>query len=283
MWLINSFNQLKSLRAERRIFLQILLIISIFILFNKLVSPVFQGKIQEYFSCSIGLSLASFSSLFLRQVVMESRTSIYLVILALFPFTLFYIFYIYHYIFAFELFNGDVYAILDFFFIKAQSALFAITMVYDWILINLKSNHLNPIVLSIDGQLAKRLYLIKILVMCVTIVSGLFYDEQSWHTFSETAYATLVLLILVYFMNGKKMIFRKYFKGWLPQSNFNYYFPNKQREVIHAHFHKLKKETGIRIITQRNSFFIIILVPCIQYINRFLNFSNLYHTFQKWK
>jgi hypothetical protein len=239
--LIHCFYHLRTLRAERRVLIQILGITAIFILFNKFITPLFQGDIQQFFSCSIGLILASFSSLYLRQVIVESRTSIYLVFLALFPFTLFYIFYIFHFIYDFELYKGDVYAILDFFFIKAQSGLLLFTIVYDIILLTFKSKTAHPIVASIDGQLAHRLFYIKLFILSTTVISALLYDLNAWHSFSETIYATMILLILVYFVKGKKLLFRKNSKIWDQQSTIDYDFMDNQSGLIQPHINHVKK------------------------------------------
>ncbi|MFZ4261038.1 hypothetical protein ACFRAE_03290 [Sphingobacterium sp. HJSM2_6] len=170
----------------------------------------------------------------------------------MFPFTLFYIFYVFHHIFAFELYKGDVYVILDFFFVKAQSSLLAFSMLYDWVLFQGKKNNGNRLVASIDGQLARRLYYIKLVIISMTVFSSLFYDFNTWHTFSEAIYATLVLLILIYFLGGKKLVFKKHSKLWVAQSQLNYQLSTKQREGIHSHFNRLKKVIEKKIATKRN-------------------------------
>ncbi len=193
------FLKVRSIRDERAELLRILIFSSLIIIVVKYFITLVNPYIDLLFTGSASLCLVSLSSLYIRNTIFETKTSGYLILLAFFPLLLFYVFYLLKIIFASQIVGGMIYDYLDFFHQKSRTFLFAISIVYDFIILMPWAKGVIKLSKSIDGQLAISLFSIKILVLGILIIRAGFVYVDNYFEFPGGVYATLVLFLILYF------------------------------------------------------------------------------------
>lgn len=197
--LIILFSRIRTIRDERKEILWVFASVSFVVIVAKFLVPVFDSNINLLFISTSSLCLVSLGSLYLRNVILETRTSGYLFLLAIFPFLLFYVFLFLYNIYAYRMNDGLVFEYLEFFHLKTRSILFAITICYDVYLLYPWRKQIAKLGESIDGQLALVLFLVKIVCLILIVVQGITLNSDFLLVFPDSLYTILSLSILLYF------------------------------------------------------------------------------------
>lgn len=213
--IIILFSQTRTLRDERGEILRLLVGVAIAVLIIKYLITVFDPHVNILFTTTSSLCLVSLTSLYLRNIILEIRTSGYLFLIAVFPFLLFYVFFFLYNLFSSRITDGMIYDYLDFFQQKTRTILFSMTIIYDLFLLWPWRKKLHKLSESIDGQLAIVLFFIKILVISLVVCNGLLIDRAQFLDFPESIYTFLTLFSIVLFRYSRPsfIYFNYVFKG----------------------------------------------------------------------
>lgn len=197
--IIILYLKVKSIRDERGEIIRILMFTSIVVLLVKYLVSMIEPHIDLLFTATSSLCLVSLSSLYLRNIVLEIRTSGYLVLLAFFPFLLFYVFFFLYNIFSDQIKEGMIYDYLDFFNQRSRTLLFAITLIYDFYILWPFRKNLAKLSCSIDGQLGCALFFSKLFVLGIILFNGMFLENGLFLEFPDGLYTFLVLFSIFYY------------------------------------------------------------------------------------
>lgn len=197
--IILLYLQIRTIRDERGEILRILTYTSIVVLLVKYWVSPFEMHVNQLFTATSSLCLVSLSSLYLRNIVLEVRTSGYLILLAFFPFLLFYVFYVLLNIYSAQIQEGMIYDYLDFFNQRSRTILFTITLVYDVYLLWPLRKKISHLCNSIDGQLAVFLWASKVILFGFILFRGLIFERGLLLEFPDGIFTFFVLFIVVYF------------------------------------------------------------------------------------
>lgn len=213
--IIILFSQTRTLRDERGEILRLLVGVAIAVLIIKYLITVFDPHVNILFTTTSSLCLVSLTSLYLRNIILEVRTSGYLFLIAVFPFLLFYVFFFLYNLFSSRITDGMIYDYLDFFQQKTRTILFSMTIIYDLFLLWPWRKKLHKLSESIDGQLAIVLFFIKILVISLVVCNGLLIDRAQFLDFPESIYTFLTLFSIMLFRYSRPsfIYFNYVFKG----------------------------------------------------------------------
>jgi len=191
--------KIRTIRDERVEMIRFLLLTGAVILMVKYFVPVLNSHIGILFTATSSLCLVSITSLYLRNIALETRTSIYLFLLALFPFILFYVFYLLFNIYSSQITDGMIYDYLDFFYQKSRTILFFISVVYDLFILWPWRRKVGNLVNSIDGQLAFYFFSAKILTLSIILSRGLFIDSDLFFEFLDGLFTVMIFLGIIYY------------------------------------------------------------------------------------
>ncbi len=193
------FYHINSLREERGFFLRFMMGIIIFVFFNHFLTSIFTGTDQQFIYSSVSLCVASVSSLYIRNNSIEQHTSPYLLLIALFPFVLFYVYYFLNLIFSEQLLRGEIFHLLDFFYHNFQTFLLMGSIAYDLFILKPLSSKIRMLSNSLDGCLALALFISKFCMLIVSLGSGLVYHFGYFFKIPNSLYLSLVFLLIFYF------------------------------------------------------------------------------------
>lgn len=196
---------ISSLREERGFFLRMIFSAAFIVFLNQFIFLFFIGTDQQFLNSALALSIASLSSLYLRNILFEQRTSIYLLLLAFFPFILFYVYYFLFVSFSEKLLYGEVYHMLDFFYQNFQSILLAGSIAYDFFMLRIARKDLPEIVKSVDAKLGLLMVLLKVLILGLAVASGLTSHFGMMFKFPLGIFIMLNIMIIFYFRYGKRL------------------------------------------------------------------------------
>ncbi|SEG47800.1 hypothetical protein [Sphingobacterium lactis] len=199
---------IRTVRDERAELLRFLAFGSVIVLLDSYFLPRLSYPVLQLFKSSLSLCLASVTSIYIRNNLSEFRTSGYLVLLAIFPFTLFFVFFIFHTFFAHQIADGFVYDYLRFFQLQARAPLFVIALVYDLTSILPKRQKWDKLSTTIDGQLALALIAVKIIVLLLILGNGLIFGTRYLLLVPDYGYALLTLLTVFYYRNFTRIQLR---------------------------------------------------------------------------
>lgn len=197
--IIILYLKVKTIRDERGEIIRILMFSSIVVLLVKYLVSMIDPHIDLLFTATSSLCLVSLSSLYIRNIVLEIRTSGYLMLLAFFPFLLFYVFFFLYNIFSDQIKEGMIYDYLDFFNQRSRTILFAVTLVYDVYILWPFRKNLAKLSCSIDGQLACSFILSKLIVLAVIIFNGIIFENGLFLKFPDGLYTFFVLFSILYY------------------------------------------------------------------------------------
>ena len=208
--------KIRTIRDEREEMLKLLILISSLILMVKYFISDINSHVDLLFSATSSLCLVSISSLYIRNVALENRTSIYLFLLALFPFILFYVFFLLFNIYSSQITDGMIYDFLGFFYQNSTTVLFSISLIYDIYILWPIANGIHRLSLSMDGQLAVFFFAVKVLFFCVFFSRGLFIDANLYFKFPESAFTIMICLGIYHY---RYFHFLKIYFGYLFKLN----------------------------------------------------------------
>lgn len=197
---------IRTVRDERQQLLKLLVVTAIATLIGQSAHAVFGPKLDPIFSSSMQLCLAFLISLYLRNIQTESKTSRYLFLLALFPFILFVICYLWGKVLAFKgadsllyeasaLLSGPIFLIV-----------FATSIWYDFLVLRQVGR---PAVFtaSLDGQLARSLGVLKIVFfISLSVRESAWLDDLPAIDF-EVPFGMLTFIVISLFLCSSRLRF----------------------------------------------------------------------------
>lgn len=223
LWFVLMYGEVRSVRDERRQLLKLLAAAAFGLLLTGTSQPVFAPQLDLIFSQSMYLCLASIISIYLRNVQTESRTSAYLLLLAVCPFLVFSTIYLFDYCFALPIRKGVLVTELTRFYHHGALMVLAGSLLYDvWVLVKRRSNKIWTA--SWDGQLGLSLGALKVCFFCVMLVQGaLTHQPFGWQS-PVFPLGSLVLLGIVCFLSlpgfrFAKAHLRDYFTSKIPNES----------------------------------------------------------------
>ncbi|MGO1786154.1 MAG: hypothetical protein ACTHZ7_03645 [Sphingobacterium sp.] len=198
--LLILYFDIRTIRDERKQFVKLMIAGSVGILIGRSSNNVFGANIDPIFTQSMCLCVASLTSMYLRNLQTETRTSGYLLLLAMFPFILFSVFYLLYYFFSAQILDGILLDYIDFFYSKVAILLFVGSIVYDVIVLFVGKRYVRVIRTSLDGQLGLALFALKLLYLVVGFWQGLQTSLTFGWQLPIFPFGVLVLLLIAGFL-----------------------------------------------------------------------------------
>lgn len=207
--LLILYFDIRTIRDERKQFVKLLIAGSVGILISRSANPIFGAYLDPIFTQSMCLCVASLTSIYLRNLQAETRTSGYLLLLAIFPFILFSVFYLLYYFFSAQILDGILLDYIDFFYSKVAILLFVGSIVYDVIVLFVGKRYVRVIRTSLDGQLGLALFALKLLYLVVGFWQGLLTSLTLDWQLPLFPFGVLVLVLIAGFLCQPRLRFAK--------------------------------------------------------------------------
>ncbi len=245
----------RSMREERGKLIKLLIISCYSILVGSLIIPSENRLASIFYTGTIAVCIINLSALYVRNIVIEGRSSGYLILLAVFPFILFVVFLLLYAGYEDQITDSIVHYYLKWMFYQCRNILLVLAVTYEISLFYSRRKQFAYFLASLDGQLAFLFIIVKLLLVCFIVVRALLFGFDKIVEFPAYEAAVLCLVAIYYMRYCKSLPFKmaKY-KRKLPSNDqmhthhvdqrtfrvWNYYLATADKLMMESQLYRSK-------------------------------------------
>lgn len=169
----------RSMKEEKGKLLYLILSCSLSVLFIEALIPKHDSSLLLFYSGTLSVCVLNLSAIYLRLVLVEQRTSGYLIFLACSPMVLLMVFLILYLSYQNQILESSVYYYLDLLFLKAKNLILLVVLAYELILLASFRKKWACCFSALDGQVGLMFVLLKLSLVLLVLGNSLLKGQEA--------------------------------------------------------------------------------------------------------